>query len=284
MQLEAPVARSRRQFKHEIVQTPLESYLGEINETRLLNAQQERELAERIGKGDGEARDHMVRANLRLVVNIARSYLGKGLPLQDLIAEGNLGLMCAVEGFDPTMNTRFSTYASYWIKQSIKRAVINTGKTIRIPAYMNELLVKWRRATIKLQDELGRMPTQEETAASLHLSKKKFAIIRKAIRIHNAAPQVEDDDHGHSIEQVLTDEKSFAPDASLVLKDDLRQVLDLLDKMDKREAAVLRLRYGLTGEEPLTLKDIGDRLNLTRERVRQIEVEALRKLYEMIEG
>ncbi len=284
MQLEAPVARSRRHFKHGIVQAPLESYLGEINETRLLNAQQERELAERIGEGDGEARDHMVRANLRLVVNIARSYLGKGLPLQDLIAEGNLGLMRAVEGFDPTMNTRFSTYASYWIKQSIKRAVINTGKTIRIPAYMNELLVKWRRATLKLQDELGRTPTQEETAASLHLSKKKFAIIRKAIRIHNAAPQVEDDNHGHSIEEALTEEKSLAPDARLALKDDLRQVLVLLDKMDKREAAVLRLRYGLTGEEPLTLKDIGDRLNLTRERVRQIEVEALRKLYEMIEG
>ncbi|HEV8060885.1 MAG TPA: RNA polymerase sigma factor RpoD/SigA [Gemmataceae bacterium] len=284
MQLEAPVARSRRQFKVSIVQTPLESYLGEINETRLLNAQQERELAERIGEGDGEARDHMVRANLRLVVNIARSYLGKGLPLQDLIAEGNLGLMRAVEGFDPTMNTRFSTYASYWIKQSIKRAVINTGKTIRIPAYMNELLVKWRRATLKLQDELGRTPTQEETAASLRLSKKKFAIIRKAIRIHNAGAQVEDDDHGQSIEEAFTDEKSFAPDASLALKDDLRQVLMLLDKMDKREAAVLRLRYGLTGEEPLTLKDIGDRLNLTRERVRQIEVEALRKLYEMIEG
>ena len=283
MQLEAPVARTRRQFKVTAVQTPLETYLGEINETRLLNAQQERDLAERIEEGDSEARDHMVRANLRLVVNIARSYLGKGLPLQDLIAEGNLGLMRAVEGFDPGMNTRFSTYASYWIKQSIKRAVINTGKTIRIPAYMNELLVKWRRATLKLQDELGRTPTQEEIAVSLHLSKKKLAIIRKAIRIHNAAPQVEDDDQGNTIDEVLTDEKAFAPDASMALKDDLRQIMELLAKMDKREASVLRLRYGLTGEEPMTLKDIGDRLNLTRERVRQIEVEALRKLYEMME-
>jgi RNA polymerase primary sigma factor len=283
MQVDAPIAPARRHFKVPAVQSPLETYLGEINETRLLNAQQERELADRINDGDGAARDHMVRANLRLVVNIARGYLGKGLPLQDLIAEGNLGLMRAVEGFDPGMNTRFSTYASYWIKQSIKRAVINTGKTIRLPAYMNELLVKWRRATLKLQEELDRTPTHEEIAASMQLSKKKLAIIRKAIRIHNATPQVEDDEQGHSIDDVLTDEKAFTPDASLALKDDLRQVIELLAKMDKREAAVLRLRYGLTGEEPLTLKDIGDRLNLTRERVRQIEVEALRKLYEMME-
>jgi RNA polymerase sigma factor (sigma-70 family) len=156
--------RLRRRSKTAPVQSPLETYLGEINETPLLSADEEKELAQRIEGGDSEARDHMVRANLRLVVNIARSYTGKGLGLQDLIAEGNLGLLRAVEGFDPSMNTRFSTYASYWIKQSIKRAVINTGKTIRIPAYMNELLVKWRRATAKLQDELGRIPTQEEKA------------------------------------------------------------------------------------------------------------------------
>src|ERR1700741_2571367 len=165
-----------RRLKNDSVQSPLETYLREINETALLSAEEERQLAYRIEDGDSEARDRMVRANLRLVVNIARGYTGKGLALQDLIEEGNLGLMRAVEGFDPTMNTRFSTYASYWIKQSIKRAVINTGKTIRIPAYMNELLVKWRRATLKLQEELDRTPTQEEIAASLHLSKKKLAI------------------------------------------------------------------------------------------------------------
>src|SRR6184192_3334892 len=176
-----PMTRPRR-VRSEAVQSPLETYLREINETPLLNAEEEKELAYCIEKGDSEARDRMVRANLRLVVNIARSYTGKGLGLQDLIAEGNLGLLRAVEGFDPSMNTRFSTYASYWIKQSIKRAVINTGKTIRIPAYMNELLVKWRRATARLQDELGRPATQEEIAAYLKLPKKKLAIIRKAIR------------------------------------------------------------------------------------------------------
>ncbi len=128
------------------VQSPLETYLREINETALLNAAQEQELAIAIGQGDVKARDRMVRANLRLVVNIARGYTGKGLGLQDLIEEGNLGLLRAVEGFDPAMGTRFSTYASYWIKQSIKRALINSAKTIRIPAYMVELLSKWRRA------------------------------------------------------------------------------------------------------------------------------------------
>jgi RNA polymerase primary sigma factor len=272
--------RTRRRLTNDPVQSPLETYLGEINETPLLTADQEKALARRIEDGDSEARDHMVRANLRLVVNIARSYTGKGLGLQDLIAEGNLGLLRAVEGFDPSMNTRFSTYASYWIKQSIKRAVINTGKTIRIPAYMNELLVKWRRATAKLQDELGRPATQEEIAASLNLPRKKLAIIRKAIRIYNASPQTDQTDTGRSIDETLMDETSPAPDANLVRADDLQQVMGLLDTMDKREAAVLRLRFGLDGEEPKTLKEIGDRLGLTRERVRQIESEALGKLGE----
>src|SRR3982075_1046588 len=171
------------------VQTPLETYLREINETALLSAQDEQELATAIGLGDTRARDRMVRANLRLVVNIARGHTGKGLGLQDLIEEGNLGLLRAVEGFDAEMGTRFSTYASYWIKQSIKRALVNTAKTIRIPAYMVELLAKWRRASAQLQEQLGRTPTQEEVAKSLNLPKKKLAIIKKAIRVYNAAPQ-----------------------------------------------------------------------------------------------
>src|SRR5713226_766526 len=151
-----------RRLRTDSVQSPLETYLREINETALLNANEEKELAYRIEKGDTRARDRMVRANLRLVVNIARGYTGKGLGLQDLIEEGNLGLLRAVEGFDPDMNTRFSTYASFWIKQSIKRALINCAKTIRIPAYMVDLLTKWRQAASQLQDELGRPPTSEE--------------------------------------------------------------------------------------------------------------------------
>src|SRR5580693_6610619 len=182
------------------VQTPLETYLREINETALLSAEEEKELSRRISKGETAARDRMVRANLRLVVNIARAYTNKGLPLQDLIEEGNLGLLRAVEGFDPTMNTRFSTYASYWIKQSIKRALINSAKTIRIPAYMVELLTKWRRATTKLQDQFGRTPTMDEVALELGLPKKKMRIVKKAIRVYNSAPQSDQAESGWSLD------------------------------------------------------------------------------------
>src|SRR5215469_10524645 len=190
------------------VQSPLETYLREINETSLLSAHDEQDLAVAIGHGDIQARDRMVRANLRLVVNIARGYTGKGLGLQDLIEEGNLGLLRAVEGFDPTMNTRFSTYASYWIKQSIKRALINSAKTIRIPAYMVELLTKWRRATIKLLDELKRTPTPEEIAAELGIAKKKLRIVKKAIQLYNATPQTEQSEAGWSLGEMVADERN----------------------------------------------------------------------------
>ena len=267
-----------RRYRPDVVQSPLETYLREINETALLTADQEKDLARKIGEGSTEARDQMVRANLRLVVNIARGYTGKGLALQDLIEEGNLGLLRAVEGFDPTMNTRFSTYASYWIKQSIKRALVNTAKTIRIPAYMVELLAKWRRATNKLNDELGRPPTHEEVAKYMGLPRKKLNIIKKAIRVYNAAPQSDQGEQGWSIDEMLMDSRSKTPDTEMVETDDLKHVMILLEKMDKREATVLRMRFGLDDEEPKTLKEIGECLGLTRERVRQIESEALAKL------
>jgi RNA polymerase primary sigma factor len=275
--------RTRRP-RPDAVQAPLETYFRDINETALLSAEAERELAHRIEEGDTEARDHLVRANLRLVVNIARGYVGKGLNLEDLIAEGNLGLLRAVEGFDASMNTRFSTYAAYWIKQSIKRLIINTAKTVRLPAYMVELLTKWRRATARLQEELGRAPTEEEIAASLSLPKKKLNIIKKAIRIHNALPQGGQDDAGNAVDEMLMDNNTKSPDLALADADELRQVLALLDKMDSREATVLRLRFGLDGENPKTLMEIGERLGLTRERVRQIENEALSKLNESLQA
>ncbi|HHM12495.1 MAG TPA: RNA polymerase sigma factor RpoD/SigA [Planctomycetaceae bacterium] len=266
------------------VQTPLETYLREINETPLLSAEEEQELAYRIEQGDVEARDRMVRANLRLVVNIARGYTGKGLSLQDLIEEGNLGLLRAVEGFDPSVGTRFSTYASYWIKQSIKRALINSAKTIRIPAYMVELLSKWRRANARLTEELGRTPTPEEVARVLGVPKKKLPIIKKAIRIYNASPQNDQPEAGWSLGEMVMDERMKSPDEELLEHDTLRRVKQLLDEMDPREATVLRMRFGLDNHEPHTLKQIGESLGLTRERVRQIETEALARLAQEING
>jgi RNA polymerase primary sigma factor len=259
-------------------QSPLETYLREINETPLLTGEEERQLARRIADGDALARDHMVRANLRLVVNIARGYVGKGLGLQDLIEEGNLGLLRAVEGFDPDMGTRFSTYASYWIKQSIKRALINSAKTIRIPAYMVELLSKWRRASARLSEELGRGPTQEEVGRVLGLPRKKLPIIKKAIQIYNSAPQSDQTDIGWSLGEMVMDERLKAPDEELLDHDVLSTAMELLEDLDLREATVLKMRFGLGEHEAHTLKEIGNELGLTRERVRQIETEALAKL------
>ena len=264
--------------KSASLQTPLETYLREINETALLSATDEQELAALIAAGDVRARDRMVRANLRLVVNIARGYTGKGLSLQDLIEEGNLGLLRAVEGFDPAVGTRFSTYASYWIKQSIKRALINSAKTIRIPAYMVELLSKWRRASARLTEELGRTPTPEEVARVLGLQKKKLPIIKKAIRIYNSTPQTDQADTGWSLGEIVMDERLKTPEDEMVEHDVLKQVREMLHLMDPREATVLRMRFGLDEHEPHTLKEIGENLGLTRERVRQIETEALGKL------
>jgi len=255
------------------VQSPLETYLREINETSLLSANDEHELAVAIGEGDVLARDRMVRANLRLVVNIARGYTGKGL-----------GLLRAVEGFDPGVGTRFSTYASYWIKQSIKRALINTAKTIRIPAYMVELLSKWRRATSRLAEELGRTPTPEEIARVLGLARKKLPIIKKAIRIYNLTPQTDQADAGWSLGEMVADENARTPESEMVENDNLVHVMQQLQTMDTREATVLRMRFGLGGHDPRTLKEIGESLGLTRERVRQIETEALNRLAVSLEG
>ena len=261
--------------------SPLQIYLHDINNTPLLSALEEQELAVRVAEGDPYAREHMVKANLRLVVNIARGYLNKGLRLEDLIEEGNLGLMRAVEGFDGGMETRFSTYASYWIKQSIRRAVMNNGKPIRLPAYMVSLLSKWKRVTTILTDQLGRPPTADEIGRALRLSKKKVGIVAKAIQVNIMMAHQDGsigDDDGMALDSVLTDERGKTPCDQMIEADDLERILERLGDLDDREATVIRMRFGLEPYGPMTLREIGENLNLTRERVRQLENQAINKL------
>lgn len=261
--------------------SPLETYLHDINDTPLLSPEQERELADLVALGDPFAREHMVEANLRLVVNIARGYVGRGLSLEDLIAEGNLGLLRAVEGFDGSLGIRFCTYSSYWIKQSIQRALMNQSKPIRLPAHMAKLLTKWRRVTGVLTERLGRAPTPEEVGGALGLSKKKIALVSKAIWLGELAPFSDGDGPESSgLAEVLADDRTKAPDDLLVESDDLERVFVRLDRLDAREATVIRMRFGLGDYNPMTLREVGENLGMTRERARQLERQALARLIE----
>jgi len=269
------------------VKSELELYLREIDKSKLLTAEQERELCWKImHENCPQARDHMIRSNLRLVVNLAKRFSNRGLPLQDLIEEGNLGLLRAVEAFDPDQGARFSTYASWWIKQSIKRALINAVQPIHIPAYMVELIARWKKAFRDLEDELGRTPSTQELAVAMELTPKKVRIVRKAVRAFQRPAQSSTgaDREGVALAELLTDTKTPAPEDQVLNNDDLETIQQLLDMIDEREATILRLRFGLDGEEPLTLKEVGHKIGLTRERVRQIEIEALQKLNERLES
>lgn len=263
------------------VQSGLQLYLRQINESPLLTADEEKELARRIiHQQDLQARERMVRSNLRLVVNIAKHYVGRGLTLPDLIEEGNIGLLKAVEGFDPENGSRFSTYASWWIKQAIKRALINSVQPIHIPAYMVEMMSKFKTAMRELEDQLGRLPTIDELSGHLKMSKKKLNIIKKAVKAYHSPTQFTGGtgDQEMTISDLVADTHNPGPAELVRDSDELRQLSSLLENIDEREAKILKMRYGLDGAEPMTLKEIGVQIGLTRERVRQIEHEALRKL------
>jgi RNA polymerase primary sigma factor len=252
-------------------------YLREVDATPLLTPAEERALARRIAEGDPEARDHLVRANLLLVVRIAGDYRGRGLDFDDLVAQGNLGLIRATETFDPDVGVRFSTYAAPWIKQLIRSHVLDRGTFVRLPSYAVTLLAKWRRASETLAAQLGREPGPEEVARALGLSGKKLRIALEAIEADHLARHQEEfgEEGGSRPELIPADERTEAPEDALVREEERSALLACVDRLGGREATILRLRFGLGSVEPLTLQAIGTRLGLTKERVRQLERKAL---------
>ena len=260
----------------------LKIYLKEIGQVPLLKPEQEVELARKIKRGDAEARSLMIRSNLRLVVKIAHDYSNIGLPLLDLISEGNIGLMKAVERFDPKKGGKLSTYAAWWIKQSIKRALANQSKTIRLPVHLVDKISKMRRTSLRMAEELGRDPTDEELAAELNTTAHKVAQL-KTVSIRPAsldAPMGEDENTQFG--DIVKDEDALSPFEMLrdkAIKHDLEEALE---ELDERERMIVRARFGLDGEKPLTLEAIGEKFNVTRERIRQLQNIALRKLKRLL--
>jgi RNA polymerase primary sigma factor len=267
------------------VQNELQLYLRELKEVSLLTPDQEKELGWKIINDEcPESKERMITANLRLVVSISKNYAHRGLPLSDLIEEGNIGLIKAVEGFDPAQGARFSTYASWWIKQAIKRTLINAVQPIHIPAYMVDLIARWKQTTRKLEERLGRQPTVHELAEEMGLPVKKLLIVRRAVKAYHAPSQspAKGDGEDADLGDIFEDTRGVAPERDVERREDLALITKLLESIDERDARVLRLRFGLEGKEPLTLKEIGQEVGLTRERVRQIEVEALKKLQQQL--
>jgi RNA polymerase primary sigma factor len=263
--------------------TAIKLYLREIGQVKLLTPQEEIDLAARIKKGDKKAREQMIKANLRLVVKIARDYEGIGLPLLDLISEGNIGLMKAVERFDPAKGGKLSTYGSWWIKQSIKRALANQSKTIRLPVHLVDKISKMRRTAMRLQEELGREPTDEELGEELGITASRVAQMRMAaIRPASLDAPIGDED-SNNFAEVVQDESADTPYEQLEEKTVTRMLQEMVKTLDPREATILRARFGLDGGPQKTLEEVGQKFGVTRERVRQIQNIALKKLRKMIE-
>jgi len=263
--------------------TAIKLYLREIGKVPLLTVQEEIDLAAKIKKGDKKAREHMIKANLRLVVKIARDYEGIGLPLLDLISEGNIGLMKAVERFDPAKGGKLSTYGSWWIKQSIKRALANQSKTIRLPVHLVDKISKMRRVALRLQEELGREPSDEELGGELGITAARVSQMRlAAIRPASLDAPIGDDD-SNNFSEIVQDENATSPYENLEEKTVTKMLREMVHTLDPREETILRFRFGLDGGSEKTLEEVGQKFGVTRERVRQIQNIALKKLRRMIE-
>jgi RNA polymerase primary sigma factor len=261
----------------------LQLYLREIGQVKLLTPQEEIALAKRIRRGDRKAREHMIKANLRLVVKIAHDYEGMGLPLLDLINEGNIGLMKGVERFDPRKGAKLSTYASWWIKQSIKRALANQGKTIRLPVHVVDKVAHIRRAEVKLRETFDRDPTDEELAHELDLDPRRIRQYRQASRAPVSLDAPIGDDAAERVSEIVADPNAAAPFDRLVQETDTQLVREVLGTLDQRESKILAMRFGLNDGRQRTLEEVGAHLGVTRERIRQIQEQALKKLREKME-
>ncbi|NDC80165.1 MAG: sigma-70 family RNA polymerase sigma factor [Verrucomicrobia bacterium] len=256
----------------------LGAYLKEIGEIPLLTRADEVRLGKRIRKGDRAAREQMIRANLRLVVKIANDYAGLGLPLLDLISEGNIGLMKGVERFDPGRGTKFSTYGAWWIKQAVRRALANQSKTIRLPVHLVDKLAKMRRIAMQLSDELGREPTDEELAKEIGITPQRVAQLRRISMRPASLNAIVGDEADAELGDLIADETAVMPGRELESRNLIKELRGVLHVLDARERAILSLRFPLSDETPPTLEQIGRKFKVTRERIRQIQNVALKKL------
>ncbi len=262
--------------------SPIRSYLDQIGKTPLLTLEQETALARRVLKGDEAARQHMIQANLRLVVRIAKDYDNFGLPLMDLISEGNFGLIKAVERFDPDKGGKLSTYAAWWIKQAIKRALASDGKTIRLPVHMVDRIAQMRRISNLLTKELEREPTNDEIAQAMDIPLSKVVHMKSVANRAASLDQPVGEDGDATLGDLVKDESARSPFENLRGKSDLTEIAEMLAHLEPREAEVITLRFGLNGESPLTLEEVGEMFKLTRERVRQLQQSALMQLRRMM--
>tara|TARA_B100001059_G_scaffold30601_1_gene24760 strand:- start:10873 stop:11763 length:891 start_codon:yes stop_codon:yes gene_type:complete len=256
----------------------LRLYMREISETPLLTSKEEVELAALIKKGDQDARTRMIKANLRLVVKIAQDYSNYGLPLMDLISEGNIGLMKAVERFDPAKGGKLSTYGSWWIKQSIKRALANQSKTIRLPVHMVDKIAKLRRVMALLAESYGREPTDEELCGETGMAPRKLSLLKRAAQRPTSLDSPVGDEERSSFAEIIGDEHAENPFEVLSDKNMLNQIDSLLEVLDERESKIIEARYGLCGKTAMTLEEVGCEFKVTRERIRQLQNIALDKM------
>lgn len=253
-------------------------YMREIMKTDLLTPEEEVELAARIKKGDEKAREQMIKANLRLVVKLARDYSNYGVPLPDLISEGNIGLMKAVEKFDPSKGGKLSTYAGWWIKQAIKRALANQGKTIRLPIHLVDKLARIRRITAMLAEEHGEEPTDEVLSEILGIPERKLSLLRQAAQRPTSLDAPVSDDSAATHAEMIGDENADDPLDELAKKNYLDELGDMLDVLDERETAIIDSRFGLNGKKVLTLEEISHDFGVSRERIRQVQNAAINKM------